>query len=82
MRRTLRLLAAALPEPLVYLAPSLTLSLIPGPGTEPSGPPTHVVALLHGTIRTDILFPSAPRFSGILPAKAGSPWPRLLPILP
>lgn len=57
MRRALRLLALSLALPLLYLAASLILPLIPGPAPDYSGPPAHRVGLLQGPIHTDILFP-------------------------
>lgn len=60
MRRTLRLLAAILAVPLLYLAASFALPLIPGPGPDHSGPPARTIGLLQGPIHTDILFPLTP----------------------
>jgi uncharacterized protein (TIGR02117 family) len=60
MRRALRLVALMLALPLVYLAASLALPLIPGPGPDLSGPPAHRIGLLQGAVHTDILFPLTP----------------------
>jgi uncharacterized protein (TIGR02117 family) len=60
MRRAFRLLALILALPLAYLAASLMLALIPGPGPDLSGPLTREVGLLQGPIHTDILFPLTP----------------------
>lgn len=60
MRRALRLLALILALPVLYLAASLTLPLIPGPGRDLSGPLTRQIGLLQGPIHTDILFPLTP----------------------
>ena len=60
MRRTLRLLTLLLAIPLLYLAASLALPLIPGPGPDHSGPPTRIIGLIQGPIHTDILFPLTP----------------------
>jgi uncharacterized protein (TIGR02117 family) len=60
MRRALRLLALTLSLPVLYLAASLALPLVPGAGPDRSGPPAHVVGLLQGPIHTDILFPLTP----------------------
>jgi len=60
MRRALRLLAAVLALPLCYLAASILLPLIPGPGPDLSGPPARTIGLLQGPIHTDILFPLSP----------------------
>ncbi len=60
MRRALRLFVAALALPLCYLAASILLPLIPGPGPDLSGPLTRQIGLLQGPIHTDILFPLTP----------------------
>lgn len=60
MRKTLKLLAALLALPLLYLAASVTLPLIPGPGPDLTGPLTRQIGLLQGPIHTDILFPLTP----------------------
>jgi uncharacterized protein (TIGR02117 family) len=65
MRRVLRIVALTLSLPLCYLAASLVLPLIPGPGPDlagpdVSGPPTRIIGLLQGPIHTDILFPLTP----------------------
>jgi uncharacterized protein (TIGR02117 family) len=60
MRRPLRLLALIPALPLLYLAASLVLPLIPGPGPDLSGPPAQTIGLLQGPIHTDILFPLTP----------------------
>ena len=57
MRRALRLFAAVLALPFCYLAASILLPLIPGPGPDLSGPPAHTIGLLQGAIHTDILLP-------------------------
>lgn len=60
MRRALRLIALTLALPILYLAASGLLPLIPGPGPDLSGPPAHTIGLLQGPIHTDILFPLIP----------------------
>jgi uncharacterized protein (TIGR02117 family) len=60
MRRAFRLAVLTLALPVLYLAASLALPLIPGPGPDRSGPPAHVIGLLQGPIHTDILFPLTP----------------------
>ncbi|WP_333818178.1 DUF2459 domain-containing protein [Tabrizicola sp.] len=60
MRRALRLLAAILALPALYLAASLILPLVPGPGPDLSGPPAHTIGLVQGPIHTDILLPLTP----------------------
>ena len=60
MRRALRFFALILALPALYLAASVTLPLIPGPGPDLSGPPAHTIGLLQGPIHTDILFPLIP----------------------
>jgi uncharacterized protein (TIGR02117 family) len=60
MRRPLRLLALILALPVLYLAASLALPLVPGPAADLSGPPTRQIGLLQGPIHTDILFPLTP----------------------
>lgn len=60
MRRALRLIAAFLALPALYLLASVILPLIPGPGPDLSGPPAHTIGLLQGPIHTDILFPLTP----------------------
>ena len=60
MRSALRLLALILAAPLLYLAASLALPLLPGPGPDLSGPPARTIGLLQGPIHTDILFPLTP----------------------
>jgi uncharacterized protein (TIGR02117 family) len=57
MRRTLRLIVLVLALPFLYLAASVALPLIPGPGPDLSGPPARIIGLLQGPIHTDILFP-------------------------
>ncbi|NJS37949.1 MAG: TIGR02117 family protein [Rhodobacteraceae bacterium] len=57
MRKAWHLLAAVLAVPVLYLAASFALPLIPGPGPNFSGPPAHTIGLLQGPIHTDILFP-------------------------
>ena len=60
MRHILRLLGLCLALPLLYLAASFALALIPGPGSDLSGPPAQTIGLLQGPIHTDILFPLTP----------------------
>lgn len=60
MRHAFRLLVLSLALPLLYLAASVILPLIPGPGPDYSGPPAHTIGLLQGPIHTDILFPLTP----------------------
>ncbi len=60
MRRALQFLALLLAIPALYLAASLVLPLIPGPGADLSGPGTLKIGLLQGPIHTDILFPLTP----------------------
>ena len=60
MRRALRLIALTLALPVFYLLASVLLPLIPGPGSDLSGPATRQVGLLQGPIHTDILFPLTP----------------------
>lgn len=60
MRRALRLIALTLALPVLYLAASVILPLIPGPGANLSGPLTRQIGLLQGPIHTDILFPLTP----------------------
>jgi uncharacterized protein (TIGR02117 family) len=60
MRRALRLVLTVLALPLLYLAASLALPLIPGPGRDLAGPATRQIGLLQGPIHTDILFPLVP----------------------
>lgn len=60
MRRILRLVALILALPLGYLAASLILPLIPGPGPDLSGLPARTIGLLQGPIHTDILVPLTP----------------------
>ena len=60
MRAALRFLVLILALPFLYLAASLTLPLIPGPGPNFSGPITRQIGLLQGPIHTDILFPLTP----------------------
>lgn len=60
MRRILKLLAGLIALPIFYLAASLILPLIPGPGPDLSGPLTRQIGLLQGPIHTDILFPLTP----------------------
>lgn len=60
MRHVFRLLALILALPLLYLAASLTLPLIPGPGPDKTGPLTRQIGLIQGPIHTDILFPLTP----------------------
>jgi uncharacterized protein (TIGR02117 family) len=60
MRRVIRSLAVIFALPALYLAASLILPLIPGPGPDLSGPLTRQIGLLQGPIHTDILFPLTP----------------------
>lgn len=60
MRRLVRSVLLSLALPVLYLAASVTLPLIPGSGPDLSGPPAHRVGLLQGPIHTDILFPLTP----------------------
>ena len=60
MHRVLRLLALTPAPPLLYLAASLALPLVPGPGPDLSGVPAHTIGLIQGPIHTDILFPLTP----------------------
>jgi uncharacterized protein (TIGR02117 family) len=60
MRRAFRLVALLLALPGLYLAATLILPLIPGPGPDLSGPPVRTIGLLQGPIHTDILFPLTP----------------------
>jgi len=60
MRHALRLIALTLALPVLYLAASILLPLIPGPGPDLSGLPTHRIGLIQGPIHTDILFPLTP----------------------
>lgn len=60
MRRALRLLAAVFALPALYLAASLILPLVPGPGPDLSGPPAQTIGLVQGPIHTDILLPLTP----------------------
>jgi uncharacterized protein (TIGR02117 family) len=60
MRRALRLIAVMLALPVLYLAASVILPLIPGPGPDTSGPLTRQIGLIQGPIHTDILFPLTP----------------------
>ncbi len=60
MRHALRLIGLALALPLLYLAASVVLAFIPGPGPDLSGPPAHKIGLLQGPIHTDILIPLTP----------------------
>jgi len=60
MRPIRRLLALILALPALYLAASLVLPLIPGPGPNFSGPPTREIGLIQGPIHTDILLPLTP----------------------
>lgn len=60
MRRALRFLALIVALPALYLAASVLLALIPGPGPDLSGPPARTIGLLQGPIHTDILFPLTP----------------------
>jgi uncharacterized protein (TIGR02117 family) len=55
-----RILVVMLAVPLLFLAASITLPLVPGPGPDFSGPPAHRIGLLQGPIHTDILFPLTP----------------------
>ncbi len=56
MRHAFRLVALTLALPLLYLAASFILPLIPGPGPDYTGRPAHTIGLLQGPIHTDILF--------------------------
>ncbi len=60
MRRALRLIVLTLALPVLYLAASVILPLIPGPGPDLSGPLTRQIGLLQGPIHTDILFSLTP----------------------
>lgn len=60
MRQAFRLIALTLALPVLYLAASFLLPLVPGPGPDLSGPPAHTIGLLQGPIHTDILFPLTP----------------------
>ncbi len=60
VRTILRLLALILTVPLLFLAASFALPLIPGPGPDLAGPPARTIGLLQGPIHTDILFPLTP----------------------
>ncbi len=60
MRRLLRLLALILLLPITFLAATLLLPLVPGPGTDLSGPLTRKIGLIEGPIHTDILLPLTP----------------------
>jgi uncharacterized protein (TIGR02117 family) len=60
MRLAWRLAGLILALPVLYLAASFVLPLIPGPGPDNSGPPAHSIGLLQGPIHTDILFALTP----------------------
>jgi uncharacterized protein (TIGR02117 family) len=60
MRHALRLALLTLALPVLYLAASIILPLIPGASPDLSGPPAHTIGLLQGPIHTDILFPLTP----------------------
>lgn len=60
MRRALRLTLLTLALPVLYLAASVILPLIPGASSDLSGPQVHSIGLLQGPIHTDILFPLTP----------------------
>lgn len=60
MRRLLRLLLTVLALPVPFLAASVILPLIPGPGPDLSGPLTRQIGLLQGPIHTDVIFPLTP----------------------
>lgn len=57
MRSALRLLALILALPLLYLAASIMLPLIPGPRQDLPGSPAETIGLIH----TDILLPLTPQ---------------------
>ncbi len=57
MRLLIGVLAAL---PVLYLAASVALAVIPGPGPNLSGPGARTIALLQGPIHTDILLPLTP----------------------
>jgi uncharacterized protein (TIGR02117 family) len=60
MRHALRLIALTLALPVLYLAASVLLPLIPGPGPDYRDSYTRQIGLLQGPIHTDILLPLAP----------------------
>jgi uncharacterized protein (TIGR02117 family) len=60
VRHLLKGLALVLALPVLYLAASLALPLIPGPGRDLSGPAVYGIGLLQGPIHTDILLPLTP----------------------
>ncbi|HMS96961.1 MAG TPA: DUF2459 domain-containing protein [Tabrizicola sp.] len=60
MRALRRFLAALAAIAAAYLAASVILPLIPGPGPDLSGPATRRIGLIQGPIHTDILFPLSP----------------------
>lgn len=65
MRHAIRLVAIRLAVltvalPALYIAASIALALIPGPGPDHSGPVTRTIGLIQGPIHTDILFPLTP----------------------
>lgn len=60
MRRALRLILLTLALPVLYLAASVILPLIRGPGPDLAGLPIYRIGLLQGPIHTDILFPLIP----------------------
>jgi uncharacterized protein (TIGR02117 family) len=80
MRRALCVLALLLVLPILYLAASVALPLIPGPGPDLSGPPTRTIGLLQGPIHTDILFPLTPEtrarfaFAEVAGVPVTDPW--------
>lgn len=60
IRRLVTAVLLTLAPLLAYLAASLILPLVPGPGPDLSGPPARTIGLLQGPIHTDILFPLTP----------------------
>lgn len=60
MRRLARALAVLVALPAFFLAASVLLPLLPGPGPDLSGPAAQRVGLLQGPIHTDILLPLTP----------------------
>jgi uncharacterized protein (TIGR02117 family) len=60
MRYALRLIALSLALPVLYLAASVLLPLIPGPGPDYRDSYTRQIGLLQGPIHTDILLPLSP----------------------
>jgi uncharacterized protein (TIGR02117 family) len=60
MRHALCLIALILALPVLYLAASVLLPLIPGPGPDYRDSYTRRIGLIQGPIHTDILLPLAP----------------------